>query len=120
MIRIALLAGICMIIQDSLAVIKYQAAARNRGSIVACADVIIWVFSITCTTIATFALHGHSMPAKIAVVVCVSIANVIGNLLGTYLGKRFVADVDNDVQDVRLSSLENRVAALETLTKNKG
>lgn len=113
MIGIALLAGICMIIQDSLAVIKYQAAARNRGVIVAGADVIIWVFSITCTTIATFALHGHSMSAKVAVVVCVSIANVVGNLLGTYLGKRFVKDIEEDAQDARLKALEDRVIVLE-------
>jgi len=102
-----------MIIQDSLAVIKYQAAARNRGVIVAGADVIIWVFSITCTTIATFALHGHSMSAKVAVVVCVSIANVVGNLLGTYLGKRFVKDIEEDAQDARLKALEDRVIVLE-------
>jgi hypothetical protein len=98
MIRIALLAGICMIIQDSLAVIKYQAAARNRGFIVAGADVIIWVFSITCTTIAAFALHGHSMSAKIAVVI----------------------DVDNNLQNDRLDNFENRIVVLENLTKNKG
>ena len=114
MIGIALLAGICMIIQDSLAVIKYQAAARNRGLIVAGADVIIWGFSITCTTIAAFALHGHNTSAKVAVIVCVSIANVAGNLLGTYLGKRFVKDVEEDAQDARLKALEDRVIALET------
>ena len=110
---IALFAAVCMIIQDSLSVIKYQAAARNRGIIAASADVVIWIFSITCTTIAAFTLHGHNLGAKIAVVVAISCANITGNLLGTYLGKRFIKDDDEEAQDARIKKLEDRISKLE-------
>lgn len=110
---IVLLAAICMIIQDSLAVIKYQAASRNRGLIVASADVVIWFVSITGTTIAAFTLHGDNFGKKVAVVVAVSFANIIGNLLGTWLGQRFVTDEDEEEQDDKIEALEKRVAKLE-------
>ena len=102
-----------MIVQDSLAVIKYQAAARNRGVIVAAVDVVIWYVSITSTTIAAFTFHGANTPAKIAVAAAVTAANIIGNLLGTYFGRRFIADHGEDVQNDKLQSLEERIARLE-------
>jgi hypothetical protein len=112
-VKIALFAGLCMIIQDSLAVIKYQAAARNRGWVTAGADVIIWMVSITSTTIAAFTLHGNNFGQKVAVVICISCANVIGNLLGTWLGEKFVTDEDEEEQDALLIHLEQRIKKLE-------
>jgi len=111
--NIALLAAVCMIIQDSLAVIKYQAASRNRGMIVASADVVIWFVSITGTTIAAFTLHGDNFGKKVAVVAAVSVANIVGNLLGTWLGQKFVTDEDEEEQDDKIEALEKRVAKLE-------
>lgn len=110
---IALLAAGCMVIQDSLAVIKYQAAARNRGIIAAAADVVIWLVMVTSMTISTFTLHSGTLAQKAWVVGLVSAANIAGNLLGTYLGKRFVSDEAEEAQDDRLAKIEARLASIE-------
>jgi hypothetical protein len=109
---LAVVAALCMVIQDALAVIKYQAAARNRGVVAAAADTIIWLVMITTMTISTFTLHGNNFAAKAWVVGLVSAANIAGNLLGTYLGKRFVKDTTNLDQDSRLEQLEGEIARL--------
>jgi membrane protein YqaA with SNARE-associated domain len=106
---IALLAAVCMLIQDSLSVIKYQAASRNKGLVAAMADTIIWMVMITSTTIAAFTLHAHDMREKIIVVVLVSAANIGGNLIGVWMGKKFVKDEENMSQDARLTAIENKV-----------
>ena len=112
--NIAIVAAVCMIIQDSLAVIKYQAAARNKGMIAAAADVVCWYVAITTTTIAAFTLHGNNFGAKVAVVAAITCANIAGNLLGTYLGRRFVVDEESEAQDDRLDAIEERLTRLET------
>lgn len=113
---IAIIAALCMVVQDSLAALKYQAAARNKGVTAALADVITWLMSITSTTIAAFTLHGHSIANKIEVIAFISAANIIGNLLGIRLGKKFIKDEDNIAQDKRLADVESRLKALENDT----
>jgi hypothetical protein len=105
----AIVAATCMIVQDSLAVIKYQAASRNQGAIAAFADVIIWIVSITSTTIAAFTFHGHNLMAKIAVVAFVSAANIGGNLIGVKLGRKYVKDDDKIKIEKRLAELERKL-----------
>ena len=109
---LAIVAALCMVVQDALAVIKYQAAARNKGVVAAAADTVIWLVMITTMTISVTALQGHNTSEKIGVVVLVSLANIAGNLLGTFLGKRFVKDTTNLSQDARLADLEGEIKRL--------
>jgi len=41
---------------------------------------------------------------------------VVGNLIGTFVGKRFIRDNKEEVQDERMASIEARIEALENDT----
>jgi len=111
--KIAIIAALCMVIQDILEIAKAQGAARNNGKIVAIADTLFWYVSITGTTLAAFTLHGGTLSSKIWVIILVSAANIVGNLLGTELGKRFIRDHSEESQDAKIQHLMERVEALE-------
>ncbi len=102
----AILAGLCMFVQDTLSVIKFQAASRNRGWIVAILDSFIYIVTIVGVTIAAFTLHGNNLLEKGLVMGWVIAGTVGGSLLGAKIGERYV-------EDENMESLEARVKALE-------
>lgn len=90
--NIALLAALCMVFQDVLGVLMVQAEARNHGFIAGICDSAMWLFAIATTTISVTALQGHSVHEKALVIVCVTIANLLGSVIGVYLGKKFIKE----------------------------
>ncbi len=102
---IALLAGAAMFVQDLLSAPLSQAEARNRAHLAGLLDTVGWIVAITTTFISVDVLQGHSLSAKIMVVVLVSGANYFGTLLGTKLGKRYVRDDTVHLAE-RVSALE--------------
>jgi hypothetical protein len=87
---IVLLAALCMVFQDVLAVMMVQAEARDRGWLAGILDAVGWGFAIATTTVSVTALQGHNTGLKVAVVVFVTIANIIGSKLGQVLGTKFI------------------------------
>jgi hypothetical protein len=91
-IAVAVLAALAMFIQDVLSVLLVQAEARNRASLAALFDSIMWLAGIATTTISVTALQGHSLAEKIVVIAAVTAANVAGSYTGVPLGKRFIKE----------------------------
>lgn len=89
---IALLAALCMVVQDILGTCMVQAEARNHGWLAGLFDSIMWLFAIATTTITVTALQGHSLHEKVTVIVAVTAANLIGSQLGVLVGKKFIKD----------------------------
>lgn len=89
---IALLAAAAMFIQDVLSTLLVQAEARNRAHLAASLDSLGWIAAIATTTLSVSTLQGHDLGAKIAVVLAVTVANYLGTLAGTLVGKRFIPD----------------------------
>ena len=87
----ALLAAVCMVVQDVLATLLVQAEARNRAGLAAAFDAAMWCFGIATTSIAVTALQGHSLGEKVMVVGAVTAANVAGALAGAIREPRGVA-----------------------------
>lgn len=87
----AVLAAVCMVAVDVLAVIMVQAEATNRGWLAGWMDTLGWYPSIVCTTLCVLALDGRSIRAKVAVLVLVGAANLFGTKLGQVVGKRLLA-----------------------------
>ena len=87
---LALLAGVAMAIQDFLEVLKDQAQARNRPVLAGTFDSLMWLALITTTSISVTALQGHSLHEKIIVILVVTVANFIGQIVGVLTGKRFI------------------------------
>ena len=88
----ALLAAVCMVVQDVLATLLVQAEARNRAGLAAAFDAAMWCFGIATTSIAVTALQGHSLGEKVMVVGAVTAANVAGSFAGVKIGKRFITE----------------------------
>jgi len=105
---IALLAGGAMFVQDLLSAPLSQAEARNRAHLAGILDTVGWLVAITTTFISVDVLQGHSLSAKIMVILLVSGANYFGTLLGTKLGKRYVRE-DATLLAERVSALERQV-----------
>ncbi len=95
--HIVILAALAMVVQDILAVMMVQAEARDRGWTAGFLDAAGWGFGIATTTISVTALQGHSTGLKIAVVVAVTAANIIGSKMGQVIGTRYIKPLPNPI-----------------------
>ncbi len=102
---IGLLAAGAMFAQDVISVPLTQAEARNRAHLAGLLDTAGWLVAITTTFVSVDTLQGHSLSAKVLVILLVSASNYFGTVTGTKLGKRFVKE--------DATKLAERVAALE-------
>jgi len=93
--HIVLFAALAMVVQDCLAVMMVQAEARDRGWTAGFLDAAGWMFGIATTTISVTALQGHSTGLKIAVVIAVTAANIIGSKTGQVIGTRYIKPLPN-------------------------
>ncbi len=105
--QIVLLAAVAMLFTDVLGTIMVIAEGRGRGWLAGWCDVAGWLVAITTTTISVSSLTGHDNARKVAVVLAVSCANLLGTKLGQFVGNKFVKD----------QTIESRLAALETAIK---
>ena len=110
---LAILAGLCMAVQDTLQALKIQALSRNHGFLGGVIDTFLWGATITGTTIAVFAFHSGAWSEKIAIVVFVTIGTLLGNWGGAALGQKFVKDTENTTQDTELAEVYARLHALD-------
>lgn len=94
--NVALLAALCMVVQDVVAVVMVQAENRSRGWLAGILDAFAWCFGMATTTVAVSTLQGHHTAAKVAVIVAVSVANVLGSKLGQVVGDRFIPATRKD------------------------
>lgn len=99
----ALLAAIAMVATDVTGTIMVVAEAHNRGWLAGVMDSVQWLVGITTTAISVTVFQHHSLSAKVWVVVLVTMANLLGTKLGTFIGHRLVKD----------KTVEQRLAALE-------
>jgi hypothetical protein len=113
---LAILAGLCMAVQDTLNALKVQALSRNHGFLGGIIDTFLWGATITGTTIAVFAFHGGAWSQKVAIVIFVTIGTLIGNWGGAKLGQKFVKDTENTNQDSEITQIQNRLEHLESIT----
>jgi hypothetical protein len=88
----AVWAALAMLVQDVMAVLLVQAEARNRATLAAAFDSIMWLASITTTTVSVTALQGHQLSVKAAVIIAVTLANVAGCYIGVAIGKRLIRE----------------------------
>ena len=89
---VALYAALAMLVNDVAAVLLVQSEARNRAGLAAIFDSIMWLASISTTTISVTALQGHHLGAKALVVVSVTLANVAGCYIGVAIGRRLIKE----------------------------
>jgi len=89
---VALYAALAMLVNDIMAVLLVQSEARNRAGLAAIFDSVMWLASISTTTISVTALQGHHLGTKALVIAAVEIANVAGCYLGVASGKRYVKE----------------------------
>lgn len=78
-----------MLIQDIFEALKIQAIAHNRGWTAGFCDAIMWLmlyFSMD-TAITS---NGKT---RIAIIILITIANVVGQQLGVITGKRLIKDI---------------------------
>lgn len=92
MLLIALWAALAMLVNDVAAVLLVQSEARNRAGLAAIFDCVMWLASISTTTISVTALQGHQLGAKALVVVLVTLANVAGCYIGVGIGRRLIRE----------------------------
>jgi hypothetical protein len=89
---IALWAALAMLVNDIAAVLLVQAEARNRGGLAALFDSLMWLASITTTSVSVTTLQGHHLSAKVTVIAAVEIANVLGCIIGVAIGRRLIRE----------------------------
>ena len=87
---IVLLAALAMIVQDILAVCLVQAEARNKAGLAAGLDAVMWLASISVTSISVTALQSHHLSVQAAVLIAVTLANVAGSFAGVRIGERLI------------------------------
>ena len=92
MLLTALEAAGAMLVNDVAAVLLVQSEARNRASLAAAFDSVMWLASISTTTISVTALQGHHLGAKALVIALVTLANVAGCYIGVAVGKRTIRE----------------------------
>ena len=92
MLLTALAAAAAMLVNDVAAVLLVQSEARNRAGLAAIFDSIMWLASITTTTVSVTALQGHHLDTKAAVLVAVELANVGGCYIGVAIGRRLIKE----------------------------
>jgi hypothetical protein len=93
---VALYAALAMLVIDVAAVLLVQSEARNRAGLAAIFDSIMWLASITTTTVSVTALQGHHLSTKVSVLIAVELANVAGCYIGVAIGRRYVKERNTD------------------------
>lgn len=83
-------AALAMFIQDNLESVKTKAISEDRGIVAGLIDCAAWIASISTTTLSVDMLLKGSLEMKIAIILCVSIANFTGVYSGVWLGERFL------------------------------
>jgi len=89
-VDVAVLAALCMVVQDVVATIMVMAEAANRGWLAGVMDTVGWYFSITTTSISVTALQSHVVSEKVEVLLLVGLANLFGTKLGQVTGHRLL------------------------------
>ena len=102
-----------MLVNDIAAVLLVQSEARNRAGFAALFDSIMWIASITTTTVSVTALQGHHLSVKVAVLVSVELANVAGCYIGVAIGKRLIKERNTVVNVTAACACGCPVAAKE-------
>lgn len=92
MFLVALWAALAMFAQDILMTVLVQAESRNRAWLSGALDSLGWIIGIFTTTISVTAIQGHDLGLKVAVILAVSVANVIGGYTGVMIGRRLVTE----------------------------
>lgn len=113
---IALIAGVCMLVQDTLNSLKVQAQARRMGWVAGSIDVVAWLCFLCSTKFSLDALHGHSLSNKVMVIGFVSCANLFGQRAGEAAGRKFIKDKASQIdhgQDARIAALEKKLGIEE-------
>ena len=87
---VALLAGVAMVLQDVLGVLLTQAEARDKAILAGILDSVGWLAAIATTTLTVTVLQGHSTEEKIVVILVVTLANFVGTVTGTLIGKKYI------------------------------
>lgn len=91
---VAIWAALAMCAQDLMGVLLVQAEARNRAVLAAALDSVMWLATITTTSISVTALQGHQIGLKAEIICWVTIANAAATYVAVRIGKRFIrADV---------------------------
>ena len=103
---LASIAAIAMVIQDILGIVLLLAATRNRGWLAGVMDSAQWLVGITTTSISVTVLQGHSLGAKVFVILLVSAANLFGTKWGESIGAKYVKD---QTLEQRLSNVEEYI-----------
>lgn len=89
---VALWAGMAMVLQDILAVCMCQLENRGRGWRAGGFDAAAWLCALATNHYALNSVNSHNTGLKVAVVVAVTVANVIGTKTGQVIGDRFFPD----------------------------
>ena len=89
---IAVYAAAAMLLTDILAVLLVQAEARNRATLSAILDCLMWPASILVTTISVTALQGGHDSTRAAVIIAVELANFAGSYVAIGIGRRYIKD----------------------------
>jgi hypothetical protein len=107
---IAIWAALAMVCQDILAVCMCQAENRGRGWAAGVLDAASWIAALVTYHYSLNSVNGHNSSLKVAVILAVTAANVIGSKSGQYVGDRFFPDPNI----LRFHLIEARLANLET------
>jgi hypothetical protein len=110
-----LYAALAMFVNDVAAVLLVQSEARNRASLAALFDSIMWLASITTTTDSVTVLQGHHLTAKVTVLAAVELANVVGCYTGVAIGKRLIKERNTGTNVTAACACGCPVAAKEKL-----
>lgn len=96
MLLTALAAAGAMLVNDVAAVLLVQSEARNRAGLAAIFDSVMWLASISTTTVSVTTLQGHHLDAKALVILAVTLANVAGCYIGVAIGRRWIRERENE------------------------
>lgn len=86
----AIIAGAAMLVEDVLGTLLVQANAKDLAWLSGLLDALAWGAGIITTTVSVTALQGHSMLAKVVVITAITIANVLGSVMGVKIGQRIL------------------------------
>jgi steroid 5-alpha reductase family enzyme len=87
-VNIAIIAALGMLVQDVLGTCMVQAQNRSRGWIAGFCDAGMWLMALFSYDKAITST-GHE---RLLVIVLVTLANLVGNRLGVYVGNRWVKE----------------------------
>lgn len=86
----AIVAGAAMLVENVLGTLLVQANAKGMAWLSGLLDALAWGAGIITTTVSVSALQGHSMYAKVVVITLITVANVLGSVMGVKIGTRLI------------------------------